>query len=114
MGELLINQLRTCDKEFVAFEGTAREAASRFPTLTNLAATVGLASLGLDTTRVQLKAHPASDRKTHFIHAVSDLTELSLCLENRVSCDNPHTSALTPMSIVRYLLNAERSFIVGV
>ncbi len=114
MGALLTKQLHTCDQEFLAFEGTAREAASKFPTLTNVAATVGLATLGLDATRVQLIAHPVSDRKTHAIHAVSDLSDLRLCLENRVSCDNPHTSALTPMSIVRYLLNAERSFVVGV
>jgi aspartate dehydrogenase len=50
---------------FLAFEGTAREVASRFPRLTNIAETVALATLGPDNVFVRLIAEPCARGKTH-------------------------------------------------
>ena len=107
-------RLDACKHDFIAFEGTAREAASHFPRLTNIGATIALATLGLDTVTVKLIAGPRADTKVHLVHAVSATSELTLRLDNRVAPDNPHTSALTPMSVIRHLTDRASAIVIGV
>jgi aspartate dehydrogenase len=106
-------RLTTAGAAFTAFEGTAREAASRFPRLTNIAATIALATLGLDNVHVTLIADPHAAGKTHELHAACETSHLTLRLENRLSPDNPHTSALTPLSVLRYLIDSQSAVVVG-
>lgn len=81
------------------FEGSAREAALTYPKNANLAATVALAGLGLDRTRVRLVADPGALLNSGRIEARSTSTTLTVEMAGAASA-NPKTSAIVAHSLV--------------
>jgi aspartate dehydrogenase len=85
------------------FNGTATEAIAGFPANVNVAATLGLAGIGVVETRVKIIADPGVSRNIHEIRATGDFGELIFRTENMPAPDNPRTSLLAALSAVAML-----------
>ena len=87
------------------FRGTAIEAASRFPQNADAALTTGLAGTGPADTGVVLVADPDAEVNRHEIRAEGKFGRLSVALANRPLDDNPKSSAMTALNLVRCIEN---------
>ncbi len=89
------------------FEGSAREAGLQYPKNANVGATIALATLGFDQTRVRLVADPAATGPRGLIEAEGAFGAFRFETFARASPLNPKTSLLTAHSL---LLAAERGW----
>ena len=87
------------------YEGTAREAAARFPQNANAALVVALAGLGPDHSRVTLTADPEIPGNRHLIVATGAFGSMTLQFDNAPLPGNPKSSAMTALSLVRLIEN---------
>jgi len=104
--------LGTMTSAQIFFRGTAREAAAQFPKNANVAATVALASLGLDATHVELIADPSLTDNVHEVEAISEAGTMHIRLSGRPDPQNPKTSMITAHSAVGVILRRCGSIIV--
>jgi len=94
--------------DVVLFEGSASSAIRAFPQNVNVSATLSLAGIGPEKTRVRVIASDRISRNIHQIEIESDSGKIICRTENVIHPANPKTSYLAALSAVatlRQILN---------
>lgn len=86
--------------ETVVFDGTAKEAINDFPANINVAATLSLAGIGPEKTKVKIIIDPFIKTNIHEIIVEGDFGRFKTITENLPSPENPKTSYLTSLSTI--------------
>jgi aspartate dehydrogenase len=97
--EQILGRTGTSQK-MIFFRGSAREAAVQYPKNANVAATVALAGLGFERTRVQLGSDPEITGPLGIIEAEGEFGRFRFEILALASPTNPKTSALTGHSLL--------------
>lgn len=83
----------------------ARQAATLFPQNANVAATIALAGVGFERTEVSLNADPAAQGNIHLIEVEGACGSMRIEMRNKPFPDNPKTSMLAGLSLLRVIRN---------
>ena len=94
---------------FRSYEDSAENAAKLFTHKLNVTATLALASVGFQATRVELWVDPAVTQSVHHIEAEGACGKITVELANNVAPANGRVSIQTAMSIVRAVRNRVRT-----
>jgi len=103
----------TTDKEIVVYDGSAREGIKKFPKNVNVAATLSLAGIGFDKTKLRIIADPKMERNVHEICVKGTFGEFNVKMENLPSPNNPKTSYLAAMSAIATLKEINSALRLG-
>jgi len=95
------------------YEGPASEACKLFPANVNVAAALGLASIGVEKTKVQIIADPSIKRNIHEVKVKGEFGELKTRVENVPLIDNPKTSRLAALSAIATLKKISEPLTIG-
>jgi aspartate dehydrogenase len=106
-------ELSALKAEQTLFIGSAREAVARFPENVNVAASLSLAGIGPEATKVQIVADPAAKENQHEIEARGEFGQLSVLVRNVTSKSNPKTSYLAALSAIATLKRISYPIRVG-
>jgi aspartate dehydrogenase len=105
--------LRKIRHPTVVFEGPAREAVKLFPASVNIAATVSLAGVGFDRTRVKIIVDPTLKRNIHEVYVRSGAGEYTIVARNLPTLESPRTSMLAALSTIRLLKSLQEAVWMG-
>jgi aspartate dehydrogenase len=95
------------------FEGNAKEAVKAFPANVNVAASLSLAGIGSEDTRVKVYVDPEASRNIHEITVEGDFGNFRCRIENVPSPDNPKTSLLAALSAIATLKKITEPLQIG-
>ncbi len=91
------------DRRTIVFEGNARDAVNQFPQNINVAASLSLAGIGFDRTKVEIVADPVATRINHKILAHGKFGRLRAEVENMPNPKNPKSSYMASLSAIATL-----------
>ena len=106
------HDLDRLDAATTLFTATAREAAAMFPTNANVAMTTALAGVGPDRTQVTLVADPSATANRHEVVAEGAFGRLEIVIANEPLADNPRTSTLAALNLVRAIENRAATIVL--
>ncbi|MHC1587018.1 MAG: aspartate dehydrogenase [Candidatus Syntropharchaeia archaeon] len=101
------------EEEKVLYEGGAREAVRLFPANVNVSASLSLAGIGSDRTRVKIVADPKIKRNIHEVEVVGEFGRFYSRVENVPSPKNPKTSFLAALSAIATLKKIANPIQIG-
>lgn len=87
------------------FKGSAVEAIKFFPKNVNVAVATGLATTGVDNTKVIIKSIPGAKSNKHEIKLIGKNIKVNIIIEAKPSEDNPKSSKLAAYSVIALLEN---------
>lgn len=97
----------------VIFDGPAGRAVKAFPASVNVAATLSLAGIGFNKTRVRVVADPKINRNVHEIRVKGKSGEFITEARNLPFPESQRTSYLAALSAIRTLRNLSETIRVG-
>ena len=106
-----------CDLEGIEratefFSATATHTANSFPRNANVAMTTALAGIGPERTLITLVADPGTTTNRHEISAHGAFGRLDVTVTNNPLPDNPKTSAMAALSLVRAIENRNTTVVI--
>ena len=105
--------LNAIKKPTLLYEGTAREAVKLFPRNVNVAASLSLAGVGPDKTKVKIIADPGIKEIIHEIQVKGEFGELETRTINRPFPSNPQTSYIAALSAIATLKRIAEKIVIG-
>lgn len=97
----------------VVYEGSAREAATAFPSNINVAVALSLAGIGPEETDVTIVADPDEENNVHRIEAIGSAGRIETSVRNVPSPTNPKTSYMAALSAIEKLRGLTTATSVG-
>lgn len=99
--------------EKIIFEGKAVDAVKAFPKNVNVAATLSLAGIGPERTRVRIATSRTLKKNIHEIVIEGEFGRAVFTIENEPSRKNPKTSQLATFSAIAMLDEIFRGVVIG-
>lgn len=105
--------LHAVEEPLLLYEGTAKEAVRLFPSNVNVAASLSLAGVGADKTKVRIIADPTVKEIIHEIHVRGEFGELETRTVNKPFPGNPKTSYIAALSAIATLKRIAGNILIG-
>ena len=105
--------LLSIKKAETLFMGHAKEAVKYFPENVNVAASLSIAGIGSEATKVKIVADPSAKKNVHEIVVTGKFGKFFVCIENVPSIANPKTSYLAALSAIATLKSISYPIRVG-
>ncbi len=105
--------LERIESETLIFEGNAAKAVESFPANVNVAATLSIAGIGFERTKVRIIADPHVIRNIHEIEVEGEFGKFTTRTENIPSPTNPKTSYLASLSAIATLKKIANPLQIG-